>query len=75
MQEPLRVHWERALWVLTYIKWHEHLAIDAYLNNEYASDNGDCKSTTSYCAYIYVATFSLGSHKGIGWYFAPCCVQ
>ncbi|CAA6662830.1 unnamed protein product [Spirodela intermedia] len=62
LQESRRVHWVRALRVLTYIKRsleqgliylrHDHLCIVAYSDIGYADDKGDQKSTTNYCTYI-----------------------
>ena len=62
MQEPRRVHWERALRVLAYIKraprrgliyqWHSHLHIEAYSDGGYAGDKGNRKSITGSCTYI-----------------------
>ena len=62
MHEPRQIHWQGALRVLTYIKnssgkdliysKHGHLQIEIYSNSDYAGDQGDRKSTSSYCTFV-----------------------
>ena len=62
MHAPQEIHWQAALRVLAYFKHvaghgllylqHGHLCMEAYTNFIYASDRGDRKSTSGYCAFV-----------------------